>query len=107
MPLTEPFSGIAKDATQQDIKALSEEIRQLNETMIYLVSSLLSQQPRLDANNRAAVNVETGSVTVGSITTLTNMTNLNNFAGGNTALVPFYLGDAGATTIYDLIEVTH
>lgn len=104
MPLTEPFSGIAKDATQQDIKALAEEIRQLNETLLYLVSSLLAQQPRLDANNRAAVNVETGSVTV---STLTNMTNLNNFAGGNAALVPFYLGDAGATTIYDLIEVTH
>ena len=34
MPLTEPFSGIAKDATQQDIKALSEEIRQLNETLL-------------------------------------------------------------------------
>lgn len=95
------------DSANAEISELTQEIRQLNETMLYLVSSLLSQQPRLDANNRAAVNVETGSVTVGTISTLTNMTNLNNFAGGNAALVPFYLGDAGATTIYDLIEVTH
>lgn len=107
MPLID--TNISKESTQLDIKALiaaqnttNEAINSLNETMLYFLNVLMSQQPRLDANQRAAVSVETGS-----ITTVTSLTALNGFAGGqSSALVPYNLADSGLVSIYDNIRIT-
>lgn len=112
MPLID--TNISKESTQLDLKALVElqnatlqSVKELNEIMIYFTNVLMAQQPRLDANQRAAVNVETGSVTVGTITTLTNLTALNGLAGGqSTAHMAHNLADSGLTPIYDNIRIT-
>ena len=107
-------SGIAKDATLQDIKALitaqnetNASIQALNETMLYFLNVLMAKQPRLDANQRAAVNVETGSVSVASITTLSNLTAMNGYAGGqSSANIAHNMADAGLVSIYDNIRIS-
>jgi len=76
---------------------------------------VLDKLPRLDNSDRAAINVETGTIAVSSLPTLatvttvgttTNLTNLNNFSGGNANNVPYNLSDAGLVRIYQGITVT-
>lgn len=103
-------SGIAKDSTLQAIEALmeaqnatNEQIKALNDTMLYFITAVLEKMPRLDVNDRVAVNIETG--TLPTLTTLTNMTNLNNLSGGNTNFLPYQFANIGANYIYDNIKV--
>jgi hypothetical protein len=98
-------SNIAKEPTQSEIKILAD-------AMLYFATALLDKLPRLDNADRSTVNVETGSIVVSSLPTLATVTtvgavtNLNNFAGGNTNGIPFNMSDAGLMRIYDGIKVT-
>ncbi len=116
MPLTAQEiipSGIAKDVTLNEIKSLldaqnltNEQLKALNDTILYFVTAMLEKMPRLDANDRAAINMETGTISnIATITTITNMTNLNNLSGGNTAPIPYHLSNLGALHIYNNIKV--
>jgi hypothetical protein len=112
MPVEEIIpSDIATEPTQSEIK-------QLADAMLYFATAILDKLPRLDNFDRAAINVETGSIavsalptlanvtTVAGVTTVTNLTNLNNFSGGNTNHIPNNLSDAGLMRLYDAIKVT-
>lgn len=85
------------------------------ETMTFLLNSIFNKLPKMDSSQRSAVNVETGTVGVSSLPTLASVTTvttvstvgtINNFAGGNAALIPYNLSTAGATYLYDKISIT-
>ena len=109
MPVEEIIpADIASETTQSEIK-------QLADAMLYFATAILDKLPRLDNSDRAAINVETGSIGVSSLPTLanvttvgttTNLTNLNNFAGGNASHVPSNLSNAGLVNLYQGITVT-
>jgi hypothetical protein len=109
---------LATETTQVTISELSAQIRALNDTMLYFAAAILDRMPTLDTAHRANVNVVTGNVavtgtatvsgsltTVSTVTTCSAVTNLNNMAGGNTALIPYQLG-AGSFHLYNGINVT-
>lgn len=95
--------GAAQDATLQAILGVQDEVKGLADAMLYFATAILEKLPRLDATDRAAVTVET---TVPSVATVVNMTNLNNLAGGNTALIPTHMGNIGALHLYNQITVS-
>jgi len=109
---TSLLAGIASEETLLTVQAvmesqkkIQESLEELNQTLVLLVNEILAQQPRLDVNNRATVNVEAcvvHGVTVSSGT----VTTLQNLQGGNTAMLPFNFSDAGLTTIYDNLVVS-
>lgn len=106
-------SNIAKTADIDAVADLADQIRVLNDTMLYFMSALLDKAPRLDTNDRMMVNTSESTIpTVSTVTTLTtcgtvtNMTNLNNFAGGNAAQIPFQISNMGAVHLYNQIQVT-
>lgn len=77
------------------------------DTTILLLASIIEKMARLDINDRMAVNVETGTVAVSSLPTLsnvTNLTNLNNFSGGNAAPLPYHMSNIGSSHIYNQLE---
>ena len=85
------------------------------ETMTFLLNSIFNKLPKIDTSQRSAVNIETGTVAVSSLPTLASVTTvstvstvgtINNFAGGNAALIPYNLSTAGATYLYDKISIT-
>lgn len=96
---------IGDDGTGSDIMTqlnqLNEQIKALNDTMLYFITATLEKMPILDSNDRA----QTRLGAIDTNLTLTTLGNLNNFSGGNTALIPYNLG-AGAFHIYNNITVT-
>ena len=91
------------------------------ETMTFLLNSIFNKLPKIDTSQRSAVNVETGTVAVSTLPTLASVTTvstvttvttvstvgtINNFAGGNAALIPYNLSTAGAAYLYDKISIT-
>ena len=90
---------LATDATAQAIQALSD-------TMLYFITAMLEKMPMLNTNDQAMVAVQnTITANIAASQTLANLTTLNNYAGGNTALIPFQQG-AGAPHIYQAIQVS-
>jgi hypothetical protein len=84
-----------------------EDLLSSLDAVVLLLSAMMEKMPRVDVNDRMAVNIETGSVTVSSLptlATLTNLTNLNNFSGGNAAPLPYHMSNIGAAHIYNQIE---
>lgn len=87
-------TGAATDATLIALQALQQEIIDLNENLLGLMSALFNSMPRITANKQAAISIEAGSVglssgqtlatvtTVGTINTLTTQTQI----GGQEAL---------------------
>jgi hypothetical protein len=88
------------------------------ETMTFLLNSIFNKLPRTDTLQRSAVNVETGTVAVSSLPTLASVTTvttvstvstvgtINNFAGGNAALIPYNLSTSAAAYLYEKITIT-
>lgn len=75
--------------------------------VLLFLATISEKFARLDINDRATVNVETGTIGVSSLPTLstvTNLTNINNFAGGNAAPLPYHVSNIGALHIYNQIE---
>jgi hypothetical protein len=109
---TSILAGIATEETlvtvqavMESQKAIQQSLDELNQTLVLLVNEILAQQPRLDVNNRATVNVET-CVTHGVTISSGTISTLTNLSGGNTAMMPFNFSDAGLTTIYDNLVVS-
>lgn len=108
-------TGAATDATLQAVLSLQSEIRDLNDTLITLLSSIFEKMPRVTATDQAAVSIETGTVavsslpTLGSVTTVATVSTVTNQAqmGGQEALT---LARAqimsGTSHIYNNIEVS-
>lgn len=87
----------------------------LLDTILYVLNNIFNKLPRTDTLQRSAVNVETGTVAVSSLPTLASVTTvstvstvgtINNFAGGNTALIPYNLSTSAAAYLYDKITIT-
>lgn len=80
--------------------------RQLLETLLYFITSLVEKMPRVDAQDRQVVNIETGSVGVTSLPVLNTLINMQNFSGGNTVFIPQHMAQIGATHLYDKIIIS-
>lgn len=108
-------TGAATDETLQAVLSLQSEIRDLNDTLITLLSSIFEKMPRVTATDQAAVSIETGTVavsslpTLGTVTTVATVSTVTNQAqiGGQEALT---LARAqimqGTSHIYNNIEVS-
>lgn len=97
-----PFAGLSQEET--------------NFTMLQLLAAILDKLPRIDANDRAIVNINDGgaAITLASLATLTAAVDLNRInAFGATATtqrpadaMPIHIANFGAQHIYDNIKVT-
>jgi len=93
-----------ESATLNDVLT---SINSLNETMLYFVTAILDKMPLLTSQDRAMVEVlNTITANIASnqtLTAVTNVSNINNLAGGNTSLIPYQMG---ASYIYPNIIVS-
>lgn len=113
MILYETEDKPSTETTLSAVRELSQEIKDLNENLLLIFSSILEKMPRVTGNDQAAVSVE-GTVTVaGNLTTVTNVTNLSTLAtlsNANAAGSKFLLGDninmGGVSHIYDKLEIS-
>lgn len=80
--------------------------KQLMDTLLYFITSLVEKMPRVDAQDRQVVNIETGSVVVSSLPTLSTLATLQNFSGGNTVAIPQQISQMGALHLYDKIIIS-
>jgi len=107
MTLRNAFEDLATDATAQALK-------ELNDTMLYMLGAILEKMPRVTGNDQAAVSVENGTVnissgtvtTVSTVSTVANVATLTNIGGRYTANVSDALTMGGTSHIYSNISVT-
>lgn len=88
---------------------LQTEIRNLNDTLLILLSAILEKMPRVTGNDQMAVSIESGGVGINSnqtLATLTNLTNLQQVGGQDGTTIARAQIMSGATYIYDNIKVT-
>lgn len=104
MALINAFGAVTLETTQQEIKVLQQEIRDLASSINTLVQFLYANSPRIDALNRMAVNnSEVTQPVSGTVTaTVTTVTNLTQISGQP---VQFF-GQDVPLHIYDNIKVT-
>lgn len=106
MALQNAFGDLNLEATQQQIKELSEQIADMTNSINTLVQFLYANSPRIDVANRLAVNgsevtqpvsgTVTANVASGTITNITTISGmLQQYTGQD---VPFH--------IYDNIKIT-
>lgn len=100
MGLTSPLADLAKTDDVVALADLSEQIRQLNDTMLYFVSAMLDKMPRLDAQDRVITTFET------PLPSVTQVNNINSFNGGNANFIPYQLSNVGALHLYDNVKVS-
>lgn len=91
-------------ATPTNTQAAKEPtLRELADTLAYLLVALHEKLPRVDGNDRAAVNVETGTLAVvTAVTQLNGLGALNRDAGA----IPTHAANAGAMHIYNNVIVS-
>lgn len=70
-------------------------------TAVEFLNILLSKIGRMDSSERFMITVDAGT-----LPTVTNTTNLNNFSGGNTNHIPRNMAQMGCIHIYNQIIVT-
>ena len=102
MPMVNAFGDLSLEETQQ--------------AMLYMLTLITDKLARLDAADRLAVNVETGTVTasiaasqtLATVTTVTDITRLNNMGAASRAtdLIPHNTAMLGASHLYDNIVVS-
>lgn len=92
MPMVNAFGDLSLEETQQ--------------AMLYMLTLITDKLARLDAADRLAVNVETG--TLATVTTVTDITRLNNMGAASRAtdLIPHNTAMLGASHLYDNIVVS-
>jgi carbohydrate-binding DOMON domain-containing protein len=109
MALQNAFGDITLEATQLEIKELSQQIADLTSSVNTLVQFLYANSPRIDVSNRMTVNgsevtqpvsgTVTATVANATVTTVTNLTQISGqpqqYQGQD---VPIY--------IYDNVKVT-
>lgn len=102
MPMVNAFGDLSLEETQQ--------------AMLYMLTLITDKLARLDAADRLAVNVETGAVTasiaasqtLATVTTVTDITRLNNMGAASRAtdMIPHNTAMLGASHLYDNIVVS-
>lgn len=95
MPMVNAFGDLSLEETQQ--------------AMLYMLTLITDKLARLDAADRLAVNVETGTLTtLATVTTVTDITRLNNMGAASRAtdLIPHNTAMLGASHLYDNIVVS-
>jgi len=92
MPMVNAFGDLSLEETQQ--------------AMLYMLTLITEKLARLDAADRLAVNVETGTLT--TVTTVADITRLNNMGAASrvTDLIPHNTAMLGASHLYDNIVVS-
>jgi len=92
MPMVNAFGDLSLEETQQ--------------AMLYMLTLITDKLARLDAADRLAVNVETGTLT--TVTTVADITRLNNMGAASrvTDLIPHNTAMLGASHLYDNIVVS-
>ena len=67
-------TGAATDATILAVQSLQQEIKDLNENLLYILAAIFEKMPRVTGYDQAAVSIESGSLpTVGTVTNLQSM----------------------------------
>lgn len=95
MPMVNAFGDLSLEETQQ--------------AMLYMLTLITDKLARLDAADRLAVNIETGTLTtLTTVTTVTDITRLNNMGAASRAtdLIPHNTAMLGASHLYDNIVVS-
>lgn len=95
MPMVNAFGDLSLEETQQ--------------AMLYMLTLITDKLARLDAADRLAVNIETGTLTtLTTVTTVTDITRLNNMGATSRAtdLIPHNTAMLGASHLYDNIVVS-
>lgn len=77
------------------------ELEGLIQVLNSLTNALMKNQMQMDQSQRPMMRINS----IDSNLTLTNLSNINNFVGGNTSGIPYQIG-AAATHIYDNIKIT-
>jgi hypothetical protein len=110
-PLPVVQQGVSTDITAQ-------AIRDLNDTMLYMLSAILEKMPRTTGNDQASVAIESGSVgllagqtlaTVTNVTTLATLqtlSNITNIGGKNISAGADAIIMTGVAHIYNNIIVS-
>ena len=105
MPATSILGGISQEATQQELLAHAT----------LLLTAILENMPRTDANARAIVNTsDQGNVTVAlaasqtlaTVTTVSTVSNQTNIGGRDASNTAYALANMGTAHIYNNIIVS-
>lgn len=103
-------SGASTEATMEAIQNLSQDIRDLTDTILTLLSAIFEKMPRVTATDQVAASIEnTPTVNIAASQTLATVSTLNNVAqiGGQEAVtVARSQIMSGATYIYDNVKVS-
>lgn len=98
--LLEPNADGSINIQSATVESLLSEIRGLCEIIQSMALAIQRQQPQIDTFNRPMMRLNA----IDSNLTLTALTNLNNFSGGNTSGLPYQLSNS--FHIYNNITVT-
>ena len=82
-------SGASTEATMEAIQNLSQDIRDLTDTILTLLSAIFEKMPRVTATDQVAASIEnTPTVNIAASQTLATVSTLNNIAqiGGQEAV---------------------
>ena len=88
---------------------LQTEIRNLNDTLLILLSAILEKMPRVTGNDQMVVSIESGAVGITgnqTLSTLSTLTNLQQIGGQDGTTLARAQIMSGATYIYNNIKVT-
>ena len=104
MPSTSILGGISQESTQE----------QLLTQATLLLSSILDKLPRTDTMDRVIVNASevnptvaiAASQTLGTVTTVATVTNLNQVAGQSVDFLPRVMSHSGCQFLYNNIIVS-
>lgn len=103
-------SGASTEATMEAIQNMSQDIRDLTDTILTLLSAIFEKMPRVTATDQVAASIEnTPTVNIAASQTLATVSTLNNVAqiGGQEAVtVARSQIMSGATYIYDNVKVS-
>lgn len=76
----------------------------LNDTLAnisYLLVGIMEKMPRIDSTDRQTVNVETGSIVISGVPTVT----LGTMGAASPHAIPMHTANIGAAHIYNNIEI--
>lgn len=104
MTLRNAFEDLALDSTSQALK-------ELNDTMLYMLGAILEKMPRVTGNDQAAVSVEGGAITASiaanqTIGTVSLLSNLGSVGGRTAVVIPDAISQLGALHLYQNITVS-
>lgn len=95
--------------TQSILGGISQEdtLREFTDTLIFLLSKLVQEQPRLDSADRLLVSLAEVNPTVNlaAAATLTTLSNLGASSRPADA-IPVNMANSGAMHLYDNIRIT-